>query len=48
MPAIRRDHFEVAMKSARRSVSDDDLQQYEDFLQSTRGGGTSRQHYSKG
>ena len=43
-PEIRRDHFEEAMKFARRSVSDNDIRKYEMFsqtLQQSRGFGTS-------
>jgi len=44
VPEIRRDHFEEAMKFARRSVSDNDIRKYEMFaqtLQQARGfGGT--------
>ena len=42
VPEIRRDHFEEAMKFARRSVSDNDIRKYEMFsqtLQHTRGFG---------
>ena len=31
VPCIRRDHFEEAMSKARRSVSDKDIRQYEQF-----------------
>jgi hypothetical protein len=31
VPFIRKDHFEEAMSRARRSVSDKDIQQYEQF-----------------
>lgn len=44
VPEIRRDHFEEAMKSARRSVSDADIRKYEMFsqtLQQSRGFGTN-------
>ena len=44
VPEIRRDHFEEAMKFARRSVSDADVRRYEMFsqtLQQSRGFGTS-------
>ena len=34
MPEIRRDHFEEAMRFARRSVSDNDIRKYEMFAQS--------------
>ena len=40
VPEIRKDHFEEAMKFARRSVSDNDIRKYEMFsqtLQHTRG-----------
>ncbi|CAF0906938.1 unnamed protein product [Adineta ricciae] len=43
VPEIRRDHFEEAMKFARRSVSDNDIRKYEMFaqtLQQSRGFGT--------
>ncbi|CAM4789033.1 unnamed protein product [Rotaria magnacalcarata] len=33
VPEIRRDHFEEAMKSARRSCSDNDIRKYELFVQ---------------
>ena len=33
MPEIRRDHFEEAMKFARRSVTDNDIRKYEMFAQ---------------
>ena len=42
VPEIRKDHFEEAMKFARRSVSDNDIRKYEMFsqtLQHTRGFG---------
>ena len=42
VPEIRKDHFEQAMKFARRSVSDNDIRKYEMFsqtLQHTRGFG---------
>jgi len=42
VPEIRRDHFEEAMKFARRSVSDNDIRKYEMFaqtLQQSRGFG---------
>ena len=45
MPEIRRDHFEVAMKFARRSVTDTDIRKYEAFaqkLQTSRGFGMFR------
>ena len=44
VPEITRDHFEEAMKFARRSVSDNDIRKYEMFaqtLQQSRGFGTS-------
>jgi transitional endoplasmic reticulum ATPase len=44
VPEIRRDHFEEAMKFARRSVSDSDIRKYEMFsqtLQQSRGFGGS-------
>ncbi|GBM92712.1 Transitional endoplasmic reticulum ATPase [Araneus ventricosus] len=44
VPEIRRDHFEEAMKFARRSVSDNDIRKYEMFaqtLQQSRGFGTN-------
>uniref|UniRef100_A0A2I9LPT3 vesicle-fusing ATPase n=2 Tax=Centruroides TaxID=6875 RepID=A0A2I9LPT3_9SCOR len=44
VPEIRKDHFEEAMKYARRSVSDNDIRKYEMFaqtLQQSRGFGTS-------
>jgi transitional endoplasmic reticulum ATPase len=44
VPEIRRDHFEEAMKFARRSVSDADIRKYEMFsqtLQQSRGFGTN-------
>uniref|UniRef100_A0A1W7R9G8 vesicle-fusing ATPase n=1 Tax=Hadrurus spadix TaxID=141984 RepID=A0A1W7R9G8_9SCOR len=44
VPEIRKDHFEEAMKFARRSVSDNDIRKYEMFaqtLQQSRGFGTS-------
>lgn len=44
VPDIRRDHFEEAMKFARRSVSDNDIRKYEMFaqtLQQSRGFGTN-------
>ncbi len=43
-PEIRKDHFEDAMKFARRSVTDNDIRKYEMFaqkLQTARGFGTS-------
>lgn len=45
VPEIRRDHFEEAMKFARRSVSDNDIRKYEVFaktLQQSRGFGNFR------
>lgn len=44
VPEIRRDHFEEAMKFARRSVSDNDIRKYEMFsqtLQQSRGFGNN-------
>ncbi|KAL9950207.1 hypothetical protein ACROYT_G042679 [Oculina patagonica] len=44
VPEIRRDHFEDAMRFARRSVSDNDIRKYEMFaqtLQQSRGFGAS-------
>lgn len=44
VPEIRRDHFEEAMKFARRSVTDNDIRKYEMFaqtLQQSRGLGGS-------
>ena len=44
VPEIRRDHFEDAMKYARRSVTDNDIRKYEMFaqkLQTARGFGSS-------
>lgn len=45
VPEIRRDHFEEAMRFARRSVSDNDIRKYEMFaqtLQQSRGFGNFR------
>ena len=45
VPEIRRDHFEEAMRYARRSVSDKDIRKYESFaqtLQQARGFGNFR------
>ena len=43
VPDIRRDHFEEAMKFARRSVSDADIRKYEVFAQTqARGFGNFR------
>lgn len=45
VPEIRRDHFEEAMRFARRSVTDNDIRKYEAFaqkLQTTRGFGQFR------
>lgn len=45
MPEIRKDHFEEAMRFARRSVSDNDIRKYEMFaqtLQQSRGFGSFR------
>lgn len=42
MPEIRKDHFEEAMRFARRSVTDNDIRKYEMFaqkLQTSRGFG---------
>lgn len=33
VPTLRRDHFEEAMKFARRSVTDNDIRKYEMFAQ---------------
>lgn len=44
VPEIRKDHFEEAMKFARKSVSDNDIRKYEMFaqtLQQSRGFGTN-------
>ena len=44
VPEIRRDHFEEAMKFARRSVTDNDIRKYEMFaqtLQQSRGMGAN-------
>lgn len=44
VPEIRKDHFEEAMKFARRSVSENDIRKYEMFaqtLQQSRGFGTN-------
>eukprot|EP00041_Stephanoeca_diplocostata_P025121 m.651342 g.651342 ORF g.651342 m.651342 type:complete len:827 (+) comp22674_c0_seq1:174-2654(+) len=44
VPCIRKDHFEEAMKGARRSVTDRDIQKYEMFaqtLQQSRGFGSN-------
>lgn len=44
VPEIRRDHFEEAMRTSRRSVSDNDIRRYEMFsqtLQQSRGLGTN-------
>lgn len=44
VPEIRRDHFEEAMRFARRSVSDNDIRKYEMFaqtLQQQRGFGSN-------
>lgn len=48
VPDIRRDHFEEAMKFARRSVSDADIRKYEMFsqtLQQSRGFGTNFRYF---
>ena len=45
VPEIRKDHFEEAMRYARRSVSDKDIRKYESFaqtLQQARGFGNFR------
>lgn len=45
VPEIRKDHFEEAMRFARRSVSDNDIRKYEMFaqtLQQSRGFGNFR------
>ena len=45
VPEIRRDHFEEAMRFARRSVTDKDIRKYEMFaqtLQQARGFGNFR------
>jgi transitional endoplasmic reticulum ATPase len=44
VPEIKREHFEEAMKFARRSVSDNDIRKYEMFsqtLQQSRGFGNN-------
>lgn len=44
VPEIKREHFEEAMKFARRSVNDNDIRKYEMFsqtLQQSRGFGTN-------
>ena len=44
IPEIRKDHFEDAMRYARRSVTDNDIRKYEMFsqkLQTARGFGSS-------
>ena len=51
VPDIRRDHFEEAMKFARRSVSDADIRKYEMFsqtLQQSRGFGTNFRYERNG
>jgi len=51
VPEIRRDHFEEAMRFARRSVSDNDIRKYEMFaqtLQQSRGLGTNFRFPSSG
>ncbi|KAH0629617.1 hypothetical protein JD844_011828 [Phrynosoma platyrhinos] len=48
VPEIRRDHFEEAMRFARRSVSDNDIRKYEMFaqtLQQSRGFGNFRYYW---
>lgn len=45
VPEIRKDHFEEAMRFARRSVTDNDIRKYEMFaqtLQTSRGFGQFR------
>uniref|UniRef100_A0AAR2KM96 vesicle-fusing ATPase n=1 Tax=Pygocentrus nattereri TaxID=42514 RepID=A0AAR2KM96_PYGNA len=49
VPEIRKDHFEEAMRFARRSVSDNDIRKYEMFaqtLQQSRGFGNFRYSHS--
>ncbi|KAI3352919.1 hypothetical protein L3Q82_019499 [Scortum barcoo] len=49
VPEIRKDHFEEAMRFARRSVSDNDIRKYEMFaqtLQQSRGFGNFRYSYA--
>lgn len=49
VPEIRKDHFEEAMRFARRSVSDNDIRKYEMFaqtLQQSRGFGSFRYIFS--
>ena len=51
VPEIRRDHFEEAMKYARRSVTDNDIRKYEMFaqkLQTSRGFGQFRSGVREG
>jgi len=51
VPEIRRDHFEEAMRFARRSVSDHDIRKYEMFaqtLQQSRGFGGSEFRFPAG
>lgn len=51
VPEIRRDHFEEAMKYARRSVSDNDIRKYEMFaqtLQQSRGLGNTDFKFPEG
>ena len=51
VPEIRKDHFEDAMKFARRSVTDNDIRKYEMFaqkLQTARGFGTSFRYVGQG
>uniref|UniRef100_A0A4W4HBX0 Transitional endoplasmic reticulum ATPase n=1 Tax=Electrophorus electricus TaxID=8005 RepID=A0A4W4HBX0_ELEEL len=50
VPEIRKDHFEEAMRFARRSVSDNDIRKYEMFaqtLQQSRGFGIRGHHVQK-
>ncbi len=49
VPEIRKDHFEEAMKFARRSVTDNDIRKYEMFaqkLQTSRGFGGNFRYYN--
>uniref|UniRef100_A0A3Q3B6P0 Transitional endoplasmic reticulum ATPase n=1 Tax=Kryptolebias marmoratus TaxID=37003 RepID=A0A3Q3B6P0_KRYMA len=51
VPEIRKDHFEEAMRFARRSVSDNDIRKYEMFaqtLQQSRGFGNFRAGWASG
>ena len=48
VPEIRKDHFEEAMKFARRSVTDNDIRKYEMFaqkLQTSRGFGGNFRYF---